>query len=484
MASRTGEQHTPPGVPAATAAHPGAAAGTGVVTRKPKKLTDMGGVLAWLDEHANLERLGPTRAVADALKLDRMRVLARALGDPHTAFKSVHVAGTKGKGSTCEMIAGCMEGCGYAVGIYTSPHLVDIRERIRINRAMVAESDFVRLAQTVAAAASELDPALGPPTFFELVTAMAFLHFAEQAVDLGVIEVGLGGRLDSTNIITPEVSAITSLSRDHWQILGDTIAKIAAEKAGIFKPGVPALTVRQVPEAAAVLRQVAMDVTAPLAVVGEDIELSVRFESDAQRGPHARVGITTDRNAFEHVPVPLMGEHQAVNCALALAVVDALTCRGFKAPEGRVVDGLATVRMPGRMELLNTSPRVLLDGAHNADSVKCLMKAVSAQVPYDSLVVIFGCAADKDIPGMLAELALGADKVIFTRTTGSARAADPADLVRRYTESADRMAQAAPTLAAALEIAGKGRTRGDLIVITGSLHLVGEAKRLIRTPPR
>ena len=447
--------------------------------RKPPVLGNFPGAMKWLMDRVDIERMSPSRVSSDTLKLDRMQQLMEILGDPHHAFKSVHVAGTKGKGSTCEMTAASLEACGYTVGIYTSPHLVDIRERIRINRKLISHADFVRVAQHVADVAAELDPEAGEPTFFELLTAIAFVHFSEQAVDVGVIEVGLGGRLDSTNVITPEVAAVTSISLDHMEILGDTVEKIAREKAGIFKPGVPAIVVPQKPGVLDVFRAEAQAAGATLRVLGEDIDYSVRFEATPQLGPHLRVGLSTTRMNFEHVPVPLKGEHQATNCGLALAIVDALSERGFNTPEGKVLKGLAGVEMPGRMELLKGEPRVLLDGAHNAESIKSLMKSIGAQVRYDSMVVIFGCAVDKDVEGMLRELALGADKVIFTKVQGNARAADPRELARRFSDASAKMCQTAQTFAEALQLARRAVGRDDLICVTGSLYLVGEAKKAL-----
>lgn len=461
------------------------ATGGTTISRKPAKIGDMDGAMSWLLDRANIERMLHSRVDADMLKLDRMFELARLLDSPHNAYKCVHIAGTKGKGSTCEMTSAMLQGCGYGVGTYSSPHLIDVRERIRINRELISEADFVRVAQKVANAAATMDEALGECTYFELLTAMAMLHFAEQAIDVAVFEVGLGGRLDSTNIIQPEVAAITSISRDHWQILGDSLEKIAVEKGGIFKPGAAALTVQQPPGVLEALRECATRAGAALEVVGVDIDFSTRFEAGAgvkpgAASPHMRVGLSTSRNTFEHVQVPMRGEHQAANCGLALAIIDKLNARGFRTPEARVLKGLESAVLPGRMEILNTAPRILLDGAHNAESMKFLMRSIGAEVPYDSLVVIFGCAADKDIKGMLGEIALGADKVIFTRTSGSARAADPADLARTFDEQFERMAQPAETLAQAIALASKGRGRGDLICITGSLHLVGEAKKALQ----
>jgi len=442
----------------------------------------------YLYDRVDVERMHAARVSRDVFKLDRMRAILALLDNPHEAVRCIHVAGTKGKGSTCEMTAACLESCGYTVGIYTSPHLVDIRERIRINRRLISHADFTTTAQKVAEAAASLSPDAGLPTFFELITAMCFQYFADQAVDLAVIECGLGGRLDSTNVITPLVSAVTSISLDHTQLLGSTVELIAREKAGIFKPGVPALTVQHVPSVTAVFREVASTVGAPLQVVGEDIDFSHRHDAGSGRPRHGeknippvtRISLSTRRSSYEHIPVPLKGEHQAHNCGLALAILDKLTERGMDINHAKVIHGLESVQLPGRMEIVSDSPRILLDGAHNPESVKCLMKALGSHIGYDSIVVVFGCAADKDIRGILQQLSLGADKVIFTRAAGNARAADQKDLCRMYADICGKGCQHAENLEEALKLARRAVGRGDLICVTGSFYLVGEAKKLLR----
>jgi dihydrofolate synthase/folylpolyglutamate synthase len=446
--------------------------------RKGPRLESFSAAHRYLLDRVDVERISPSRLEADTLKLDRMFALMGLLDNPQRAIRTVHIAGTKGKGSTCEMTAACLEACGYTVGIYTSPHLLDIRERIRINREPIGAEAFVQVAQRVADAAANLEETDGEPTFFELMTAMAFVHFADEAVDVGVIEVGLGGRLDSTNIITPEVAAVTSISLDHMHILGNTIEKIAREKAGIFKRGVPAVTIKQADSVLEVLRAYAAEVEAPFQVVGTDIDISIRFEAAGSLGPHHRVSLSSPRNEFDHLAVPLRGEHQAWNCVLALAILDKLCERGFKTPPSKVTQGLATVQMPGRLETVSTSPRIVLDGAHNGESIKCMMKAIAAHVPGESMVVVFGCAADKDIDGMLKEVGAAADKVIFTRVPGNTRAADPKDLARKLAESG-KMSQVADDVAHALTLAKKAVGREDLICVTGSLYLVAEAKKLL-----
>lgn len=409
-------------------------------------------------------------------KLDRMRALMEALSNPHQQVRMIHVAGTVGKGSTVAMIASMLQGCGYAVGQYTSPHLVDVRERITINGQLISRPEFTDLMRQAAQAATALQE---EPTFFELVTAVAFKHFAEQAVDFGVIEAGLGGRLDSTNIITPEATVITRIDYDHTHILGRSLPKIAAEKAGVIKRGVPVITFEQVEEVQKTLREKAEEVGAPMRIVGQDIEFSCRFGASPDRGPHTRVCVVTETSQFMHLPVPLPGEHQAINCALALAVIDTLKASGFECPEVPMLEGLCRTKTPGRMELVWDRPRILVDGAHNPASLAALMRCVGAHVPYDSMVCVFGCCEDKDVPAMLEKASLGGDKIIFTRAKGNPRALDPEELRRQFTELSGKMCQVARTLPEALDLATRAVGRDDLICVTGSFYLVGETKKYL-----
>ncbi len=437
--------------------------------------------VAFLDSLTNYENLPLGRRAPQSFKLARMIRLMAELKNPHRAFRSAHVAGTKGKGSTATMIASMLQANGLEVGLYTSPHLLDVRERITINGRMISEPEFARLTARVAQAARRLRN--DPPTFFEALTAVAFLYFARREVDLAVLEVGLGGRLDATNVVRPEVCAVTSISLDHMQQLGATLAEIAEEKAGIFKEGVPVVSAPQATEIKKVLRRVAQKVRCPLLFSGEEIEFSSRFESSRTTGPHTQICVTTPTSHFEHLPVPLMGEHQATNCAVALGVIDQLKTRGYRIDDEAVVAGLAAVRIPGRMEIIRENPRVLVDCAHNAASVEAVMRAIGQNIALDSMVVIFGCNADKDVDGMLRVLSMAADKIIFTRSTHP-RAADPGELAARYREFSGRLEQTAPALSAAMEIASKAVGREDLICITGSFYLVADAKRLLARKPR
>ncbi|MGH7243277.1 MAG: bifunctional folylpolyglutamate synthase/dihydrofolate synthase [Phycisphaerales bacterium] len=445
-----------------------------------KSFADADEATRYLYSRTNVEALSPKKIPAQVWKLDRMEALMEALGNPHRTFRSVHVAGSKGKGSVCAMTSAALIGCGLTTGLYTSPHIADIRERICLNGQMVSERDFVSLISEVAIAADSIRRKMGMATFFELMTAAAFVHFAREAVDVAVIEVGLGGRLDSTNVITPEVCAITAIQLEHTHILGDTLDKIAREKAGIIKPGVPIITIpQQKPMVLDAIKEIATREGAPIAVVGQTIDFSSRFETTTQLGAHMRVSLATSRVQFEHVAVPLKGEHQAMNCGLALAILDRLKERGVAITERGAAAGLAKTPNPARMELIYSQPRIVVDGAHNPESIHALMKSLGAHIKYDSLIVIFGCAADKDVAGMLTRLGTGADKIIFTRAEGNARAADPRELHRRFAETPGKMSQVAPSLKEAINMAAKAAQKEDLICVTGSFYLAGEAKKLM-----
>ncbi|MBN1342476.1 MAG: bifunctional folylpolyglutamate synthase/dihydrofolate synthase [Phycisphaerae bacterium] len=460
--------------------------GTGAVKRKPSSSRKNGVVrtyrsaLSFINSVTDYEKQSRVGYNHTNFSLSRMNRLLKALGDPHKKVRAAHIAGTKGKGSTATMLANMLQGCGYTVGLYTSPHLIDIRERITVNGHMIAESEMTRIIAKIAPAVKRLGK--DSPTFFEIMTAAAWMHFVEKKADIAVMETGMGGRLDSTNVIKPAVCGITSISFDHTAQLGKTLSKIAEEKAGIFKAGVPVVSAPQTPEVKRVLKRVAMKNRAPLRFTGEDIEFSYRFESSRAVGPHTRVCLTTEASRFEHLHVPLLGEHQAINCGVALGLVDALKSKGFSIDDQKAIEGLSRVCLPGRMEVIHEDPRILVDGAHNGSSIEALIRAIGQNITYDSMVLIFGCQADKDVQGMLEQIQYGADKVIFVATS-SPRSSDPTDLAARFAEMSGKMAQVAGSVREALTIACHAVDRDDLICVTGSFYLVGEAKHEVARNP-
>ncbi len=428
-------------------------------------------------ERPNVERLRPARIEADTFKLDRMQSLLQALGNPQEALKAVHIAGTVGKGSTVAMLQSMLNACGWTTGTYTSPHLIDIRERIMVNGTMVDQSTFTDLTKQVTKAAATAAP---EASFFEIITAMAFMHFADEATDIAIVETGLGGRLDATNVLQPAVTLITRIELDHQHLLGNTPADIAREKAGIFKPGVPAISVKQTPEVEAVLREVAEEVGCEFRMIGKDIEFSSRFCVTDEYGAHMRVCVLGNRIDYMHLPVPLPGSHQADNCALALAALDLLGSGDREFEEKTVFRGLAATKNPGRMDLVWNRPRILVDGAHNPASMQALMRGIGSHIQFDSMICIFGCNADKDVDANLEMLALGGDKIIFTKASDQPRAAEPEELAQQFESLRNRQCQTAPSVKEAIEIASQAAGRDDLICVTGSFYLVGETMALLK----
>ena len=451
------------------------------VKRKAKAFRTYDQAMQYLFSVTDYERQQKLRYNVTTFDLDRMNKLLKALGDPHKKTKTIHIAGTKGKGSTATMLARMIQANGYKVGLYTSPHVTTLHERIMVNSEMISRKEMLALINRLHPVIEKMSHSKEDgPTFFEIMTALAFLHFCDTGVDISVIETGLGGRLDSTNVIAPELVGITHISIDHQNLLGMTLDSIAAEKAGVIKKGIPVVTVPQELSAMRVLKKHATAQKAPLVVTGKDIDFSYRFESSREHGPHTRICLTTPSSRFEHLRVPLPGEHQAINCGLALAMLDKLKHQGYTIDDAKAINGLSEVKLAGRMEMISEDPRILVDAAHNAASIRALVQAIGQHVPYDSMIIIFGCNNDKDVRGMLTELQFGADKVIFTRSN-SPKAVFPADLAEMYQEICGKMCQTALSLKEALRIAKNAVSREDLICVTGSFYLVGQAKQLFPT---
>lgn len=416
-------------------------------------------------EKRRIERYAP-----DTLDLTRVERLLEALGNPHHAFRSVHVAGTKGKGSTAALIEAALRAAGYRTGLYTSPHLHTFRERIRVGEQLIARQEVVALLD-------ELRPLIANTpgvTTFEAVTAMAFAHFARQGVEVLVAEVGLGGRLDATNVLLPEVAVITSLSLDHTYLLGNTLAEIAREKAGIIKPGRPVVSAPQQAEASRVIVQISQERHSPLIQVGRDWTWEAGpFDWDGQSFAARRLdGGDSDLAGTYHIP--LLGRHQVENSVTALAALQALKERGYALSRAAVQEGFSAVKWPGRMEILGRDPLVVVDCAHNPYSAQVLRQALEEWFPRRRWVLIFGASSDKDIPGMIEALLPIAGHVIVTRSEHP-RATAPIELADMVAEAGGG-AEVAVSVPRALERGLLLATPESGVLVTGSIFMAAEAR--------
>jgi dihydrofolate synthase/folylpolyglutamate synthase len=454
-----------------------------------RPVTDYATALEFLLGRVNYERTSHIPYQSDGFKLDRMRRLLAAVDDPHLELKAIHIAGTKGKGSTAAMIAEVLTAAGYKTGLYTSPHLDRIEERIAIGGAICPDVRLVALAARLQEALGRIDLPEGGPTFFEITTALAFLHFAESRVDAAVLEVGLGGRLDSTNVCRPEVTVITSISFDHMRQLGNTLAAIAGEKAGIIKPGVPVISgvVRDEPRQVIVER--AREAHAPLYQRGVDFGFTRRLSSSAageaiDYWESKKDGLETRPTEFRDLGLAMPGEHQAANAACAVAAVLRLNERGWEVSEDAIRAGLAIARCPARIELLSGQPAVVLDVAHNPASIAALLDVLDERLPGRRKVLIFASSKDKDYAAMLRLVLPRFDAVVLTQYIENPRAMEAeqlAEVAREMTASARRPAviEVAATPAEALACARHLAGPEDAICITGSFFLAAELRPLL-----
>lgn len=408
---------------------------------------------------------------AAEFNLPRTAALLAALGNPQQRFPSLVVAGTKGKGSTAAMAEAMLRAGGRHVGLFTSPHLHTYRERIQVDRQLISRESFCTVIAVLRPAVATLDEALGQPTTFELGTAAALVFFATQEVDAAVLEVGLGGRYDSVNAVTPLVSVITSLSLDHTRTLGATLPEIAYQKAGIIKPAVPVVTAPQQPEALDVLARVAHEEAAPLFVA---TPAGLVEYASAQATPYP-LDTTT-------VPLSMRGAVQRENARLALAALMLLGRQGLPTPPAALAHGLANTAWPGRLELAGARPLLLLDGAHNGDSAARLAQELREHFAFERLIIVLGISRDKDAQAILGELLPLADAVVLARSHHP-RAFDDlealAALARTHTA---RPVILGGDTAAALAIARTLAGPADLLCVTGSLFVVAEAREALGLP--
>ena len=414
------------------------------------------------------ERTPAQVATAAYLNLDRMRELLARAGDPHCGMRCVHIAGTKGKGSTAAMTARILRAAGRRVGLYISPHLVDFRERMRIDDELIGEEEFARLMTEACPSVEAMRAEGKTPTFFEVLTLVALRWFRRQAVDIAVLETGMGGRLDATNVVEPLTAAITTLALDHTVELGDTLALIAGEKAGIIKPGVPVVSAPQAPEAAEVIARTAAELGSPLYRIGEEIRIlpGAEFLHNRQRFTVAGRLETYD------LECPLLGEHQQINAALVVGLVECLREAGEPVTADAIREGIARVEWPGRLQVLQERPLVLLDGAHDPAAVTALLVALDRYFAGRPRTYLLSFLREKDWRMMLRQLAPGARRFILT-ASANPRAVSPEELAAEAA-SLGVPSTTAPDIPAALHAALVDTPDDEMIVITGSLYAVGE----------
>ena len=423
--------------------------------------------LLYLYSFTDYEKKVPQAYAPEFYDLTRVHRLLALLGDPQRTFQVVHIAGTKGKGSTAAVAESVLRAAGYRTGLYTSPHLHTFRERIQTGGVLIPEADVARLAEAM----QPLVAQIACITTFEVITGLALAWFAEQGVEWAVVEVGLGGRLDATNVLAPAVTIITPISYDHTAILGDTLTQIATEKAGIIKPGVPAVSAPQTPEALAVIEAVCRDRGAPLTLVGREwtwqrLKASLDGQSFAIYHQDALVG------GRAPLRIPLLGEHQLMNATAAVAALALLPGVRLRSKALRL--GLKMVRWPGRLEILGRDPLVVADSAHNGDSAQKLMAALRAYCPSRRLHIVLGASADHVMPELLRELLSGAAWAVATRSRHP-RAAEPAWLQARAAELGFHL-ELSESVAQGLDLALAQAGTGDLVCCTGSVFVAAEAR--------
>ena len=418
---------------------------------------------ALLKELYGLERFGIK------LGLDVIRDLLARLGNPQESFPAIHVTGTNGKGSACACLASIFGAAGHRVGLYTSPHLVRFNERIRVDGRMIADEDVARLYAETRPHAAKMAASsdTNQPTFFETTTAMAFRYFEEQRVDLAVVEVGMGGRMDATNVVRPDACAITRIGLEHTENLGRTVERIAREKSGILKRGVPAVTVDQ--PALRVIAARAEELACPLTVVGRDVRYSrLGFDLDGQ-------DVLFEDGVTLETRIPLLGTFQPENAAVAFATALAVRDK-WKLTEAAIEEGLSAARWPGRLQVVRREPTVIVDGAHNAPAAAALAESLQELFPGRKLTFVVGVLNDKDLAAIADSLGPLAARVVATKAK-TPRAFEPEELRKAF--EAHAPVDLAPDPREAIPKAIGSAAKDDVIVVTGSIYLAGEALDLL-----
>ena len=424
----------------------------------------------YLNTFTNYEQIpGITYASSD-YSLRHVEELLRRMGNPQLAARTIHIAGTKGKGSVAAMIAQVLSDSGYKTGLYISPHLHTLRERISMGSVLISEAEFAAVMDEVKpfVEAMKLDSNFKQLTYFEALTALAFAYFKKKQVDFQVLEVGLGGRLDATNVARPAVCIITSISLDHTQILGNSLGEIAREKAGIIKPGCWVVLSPQPIEAASVISDICREKEAKVIQVGKDVTW---YKTDGDL--HHQSLVIEGRAKIYQVGIPLLGDFQLENAAAAVATLEVLTADGLAISATDITQGLARVKWPGRFHIMQENPIVLVDGAHNVASMRGLVSNIEKYFNYERVFLVFGTSCDKDIAGIINELVALSPQVIIAQA-GHTRAAPLLMLAEEFSKRGIEP-DIGKTVPEAISRALSLADRTDIICVTGSLFVVAEA---------
>ena len=437
--------------------------------------------MQYLDTFINYERISP-QTQEGVFRLERVFWLLEQLGNPHQKFPSIHIAGTKGKGSTAAMVSFILKSAGLRIGLYTSPHLIDIKERIQISGVPISEQRLTQLVEMICPVAERYreskEKEWSALTWFEVFTTIAFLYFAGERIGFAVLETGLGGRLDATNVVQPKVCGITSISHDHTAILGSDLAEIAREKGGIIKEGIPVVSSPQFPQVTEVLAKIAQEKNAPFYQVGKEIRLEGKIQRDRQCRKQSFQAVGRLGN-YPLLTISLMGDYQVNNALTAIGIIECLWEQGSQVGEKAIVEGLSGAQWAGRLQVLKEHPLVVVDGAQNKASAAALAQAIPEWFWYDHLLLIIGFSKDKDQQGILSELSRIAHRIIVTRadhprSTSVDRLAEMVD--------AKKLAGKFSHVDEALHKAQKMVSTSDLILVTGSLFVVGEAIQAMQKP--
>jgi len=412
------------------------------------------------------------------LGLKNITYLLFLLGNPHQKLNIIHIAGTNGKGSTAAIISSILQSEGFKVGLYTSPHLVDFTERMKINFQSISEKRVCELLERIKPYNEEVAHTAGynHPTFFEVITSMAFLYFFEEKVDFLVLEVGLGGRLDATNVCQPLISVITCIDYDHMDKLGNSLKEIAREKGGIIKPGGMVITSDQYVEAYDEIKKIANEKNSLIFSIGKEIDYKI-IKSDIKGNTFNLKGIY---NNYKDLFIPLLGKHQVSNAATAVTAIEALRIKGLNISPRAIKEGLEKVKWEGRLEIIQYNPLLILDGAHNPNGVKMVRQALEEIFYYHRLILVLAIFSDKDYKKMIQIISPIADLIITTKAENP-RATPPQIIAQEAAQyiSQDRII-VIENIPQAIKCALSNSHKDDLICITGSLYTIGEAKRYFR----